>query len=136
MTRSYLNKLTYNIVGAAIEVHKELGAGLLEEVYHKCLEKEFKLRNIRYSSQMQVNVNYKGETVVTAMRCDFLVEDAMVVELKAVNGLIPVHEAQLLTYMKLLRKPKGILINFNCKNIFAEGQRTYVNEYFRTIPER
>ncbi|HTF06519.1 MAG TPA: GxxExxY protein [Bacteroidia bacterium] len=136
MTRSYLNKLTYSIVGAAIEVHKELGAGLVESVYHKCLEKEFKLRNIRYSSEMQVNINYKGETVVTGLRCDFLVEDAMVVELKAVNGLIPVHEAQLLTYMKLLRKPKGILINFNCGNIFAEGQRTYVNEYFRTIPER
>jgi GxxExxY protein len=136
MTRSYLNQLTYNIVGAAIEVHKELGAGLLENVYHKCLEKEFKLRNIRYCSEMQVDVNYKGETVVTGLHCDFLVEDSMVVELKAVNGLIPVHEAQLLTYMKLLRKPKGILINFNCGNIFAEGQRTYVNEYFRTIPER
>lgn len=69
------------------------------------------------------------------MRCDFVVEDSIVVELKAIDAVAPVHEAQLLTYMKLLEKPKGILINFNCANLFKEGQKTYVNEYFRTLPD-
>jgi len=69
------------------------------------------------------------------LRCDFVVEDSIVIELKAVDAIAPVHEAQLLTYMKLLGKPKGILINFNCVNLFKEGQKTYVNEYFRNPPE-
>ena len=69
------------------------------------------------------------------LRCDFVVEDSIVVELKAIDAVAPVHEAQLLTYMKLLEKPKGILINFNCANLFKEGQKTYVNEYFRTLPD-
>lgn len=69
------------------------------------------------------------------LRCDFLVGDSIVVELKAVDAIVPVFEAQLLTYMKLLQKPKGILINFNCTNLFKEGQKTYVNEYFRNLPD-
>lgn len=72
----------------------------------------------------------------TELRCDFLVEDSIVVELKAVDALAPVHEAQILTYMKLLQKPKGILINFNCANLFKEGQRTFVNEIFRKLPDQ
>lgn len=83
-----------------------------------------------------VTVNDKGEALDADLRCDFLVEDKIVVELKAAEAIAPVHEAQILTYMKLLRKPKGILINFNCPNLFREGQRTYVNEYFRTLPEQ
>jgi GxxExxY protein len=69
------------------------------------------------------------------LRCDILVDDAIVVEIKAVEAIAPVFEAQLLTYMKLLKKPKGILINFNCENLFKEGQKTYVNEFFREISE-
>jgi GxxExxY protein len=68
------------------------------------------------------------------LRLDVLVEDVIIVELKAMDGILPVHEAQLLTYMKLLQKPKGILINFNCTNIFKEGQKTLVNEYYSTLP--
>ena len=67
--------------------------------------------------------------------CDLLVEDAIVIEIKAVDTIAPVYEAQLLTYMQLLQKPKGILINFNCANLFKEGQKTYVNELFRNLPE-
>jgi GxxExxY protein len=130
-----INKLTYKILGAAIEVHKVLGPGLLESVYQRCLKKELNLRKLRYASEFLVPVNYKGESLEADLRCDFLVEDEIVVELKATDAIAPVHEAQLLTYMKLLRKPKGILINFNCSNLFKEGQRTYVNDYFRTLPE-
>jgi GxxExxY protein len=136
MTKKYLDELTYQIVGAAIEVHKALGPGLLESVYHKCLKQEFLIRNMSFGSEFLVPVEYKGTRVETDLRCDFLVEDSIVVELRAVDVLVPVFEAQLLTYMKLLEKPKGILINFNCANLFKEGQRTYVNEYFRLLPDK
>ena len=135
MTKKYLNKLTYEIIGAAIEVHKALGPGLLESVYHKCMKQELTLRKLDFSSEFIVQVSYKGAELDTEVRCDLLVEDAIIVELKAVDGIIPVFEAQLLTYMKLLQKPKGILINFNCVNLFKEGQKTYVNELFRDLPE-
>ncbi|MBX2894978.1 MAG: GxxExxY protein [Cyclobacteriaceae bacterium] len=136
MTKNYLDELTYQIVGAAIEVHKALGPGLLESVYHKCLKQEFLIRYMNFGSEFLVPVEYKGVHVETDLRCDFLVEDSIVVELKAVDVLVPVFEAQLLTYMKLLEKLKGILINFNCANLFKEGQRTYVNEYFRLLPDK
>ena len=135
LTKSYLNELTYEIVGAAIEVHKALGPGLLESVYHRCLKQEFVVRNLHYSSEHIVAVAYKGMELDADLRCDFVVNDAIVVELKAVDMVAPVHEAQLLTYMKLLEKPKGILINFNCANLFKEGQRTFVNEFFRQLPD-
>jgi len=121
MTKSYLDDLTYRIVGAAIEVHKNVGAGLLESVYHRCLMEEFKQRGIQYRSELNVPIDYKGIDLDANLRCDFLVEEAIVVELKVVDMMAPVFEAQLLTYMKLLKKPKGILINFNCTNIFKEG---------------
>jgi GxxExxY protein len=135
MTKKYLNDLTHQILGAAIEVHKELGPGLLESVYHKCLKQELFLRNINFLSEQIVPVNYKGMEFNAELRCDLIVEDVIVVELKSVDAIVPVFEAQLLTYMKLLKKPKGILINFNCSNIFKEGQRTFVNELFRELPE-
>ncbi|MDD8019552.1 MAG: GxxExxY protein [Bacteroidota bacterium] len=135
MTKKYLNELTFQIVGAAIEVHKALGPGLLESVYHKCLKQELTLRKLWYASEFIVNVGYKGIVLDTELRCDLLIENLIVVELKSVDSIIPVHEAQLLTYMKLLEKPKGILINFNCSNLFKEGQKTFVNELFRNLPE-
>ncbi|MGE5807277.1 MAG: GxxExxY protein [Ignavibacteria bacterium] len=135
MTKKYLNNLTYKIIGAAIEVHKYLGPGLLESIYHKCMKHELCLRKLSFLSELIAPVNYKGVDLDCELRCDFLIEDAIVVELKAIDAVAPVHEAQLLTYMKLLQKPKGILINFNCANLFKEGQRTYVNELFRDLPE-
>lgn len=113
ITKSYLNDLSYRVVGCAIEVHKYLGSGLLESVYHDCLKQELVLQGFNFKSQLVVPVNYKGLSLSTDYRLDFLVEDQMVVELKAMDGILPVHEAQLLTYMKLLQKPKGMLINFN-----------------------
>jgi len=134
-TKKELDELTYKIIGAAIEVHKALGPGLLESVYQKCLKQEFLTRGLSYASEFLVPVNYKGVDINVDLRCDFVVMNLIVVELKAVDSIAPVHEAQLLTYMKLLEKPKGILINFNCVNLFKEGQRTFVNEYFRALPE-
>ena len=135
VTKQDINDLTYDIVGAAIEVHKELGPGLLESVYHSCMKQELKYRKLNFASEMPVKIQYKGVIVDSDMRCDLVVEDKVVVELKAVESVPPVFEAQLLTYMKLLKLPKGILFNFACKNIFQEGQRTYVNEFFRRLPD-
>ncbi|MEN9522663.1 MAG: hypothetical protein RL065_1040 [Bacteroidota bacterium] len=125
--------MTYKIIGAAIEVHKVLGPGLLESVYHKCLKEELKLREINFESEKIVPVNYKGVIAITDLRCDFLIENCIVIELKAVESMLPIHEAQLLTYMKLLKIPKGILINFNCSNIFKDGQKTLVNQHFNEL---
>ncbi|MFA5833817.1 MAG: GxxExxY protein [Bacteroidota bacterium] len=136
MTKKYLDELTFQIIGGAIEVHKALGPGLLESVYHKCLKQELTLRKLSYDSEFIVNVGYKGIDLDTELRCDLLIERIIVIELKSVDSILPIHEAQLLTYMKLLEKPKGILINFNCSNLFKEGQRTFVNELFRNLPEQ
>jgi GxxExxY protein len=133
-TKKQLDELTYEIVGSAIEVHKELGPGLLESIYHKCLKKELHLRGINFHSEFSIPLVYKNEPLETELRCDLLIENQIVVELKAVETMLPIFEAQLLTYMKLLEMPKGILINFNVKNIFHEGQKTFVNNYFKLLP--
>ncbi len=135
ITKSYLDGLTYEIIGAAIEVHKIMGSGLLESVYHQCLKEELFQRKISFITEMKVPVIYKGIILNADFRCDLYVEQLIVVELKSVQQIIPVHEAQLMTYMKLLKCPKGILLNFNCSNIFKEGQKTYVNEYFSKLSD-
>lgn len=134
-TKTYLKDLVYRVNGAAIEVHKTLGPGLLESVYHKCLAKELSLRNIEFISELIVNVNYKDLVLDTNLRCDFFVAGVLPVELKAVDYILPVHEAQLMTYMKLLEVPEGLLINFNVTNLFREGQKTYVNELYRSLAD-
>ena len=135
MTQKYLDELTYEIIGSAIEVHKIMGGGLLESVYHQCLKEELIHRKINFSSEMRIPVIYKNKELETDFRCDLFIENAIVVELKAVFEIHPMFEAKLLNYMKLLKSPKGILINFNCFNIFKEGQKTYVNEYFKNLPK-
>ncbi len=135
ITKSYLNDLIYRVNGAAIEVHKALGPGLLESVYHKCMKHELSLRDIKYQSELVVPINYKGVVVDAELRCDLLVEKVLPVELKATEGFHPIHEAQIMSYMKLFKLPKGLLLNFNVTNIFKEGQRTYVNELYRNLKE-
>ncbi|MEO8236303.1 MAG: GxxExxY protein [Flavobacterium sp.] len=135
MTQKYLDELTYEIIGSAIEVHKIMGRGLLESVYHQCLKEELTHRKINFSSEMKIPVIYKNKELETDFRCDLFIENAIVVELKSVFEIHPMFEAKLLNYMKLLKSPKGILINFNCFNIFKEGQKTYVNEYFKSLPK-
>ena len=135
ITKKYLDKLTYEIIGSAIEVHKSMGRGLLESVYHECLKEELIHRKINFLTEMTIPVKYRDKILDIDFRCDLFVEQCVVVELKSVQEITNVFEAQLLNYMKLLKAPKGILINFNCFNIFKEGQKTYVNEYFTNLPE-
>lgn len=104
---------TKQIIGAAIEVHRELGAGLLESAYEHCLAHELRLRGLSFQRQLEIPITYKGTNLDCGYCVDLLVEDAVVVELKAIEKVLPVHEAQLLTYMKLLKKRFGLLINFN-----------------------
>jgi GxxExxY protein len=133
ITRTYLNDLVYKVIGAAIEVHKSLGPGLLENVYHRCIEKELALRNISFVSEINVPVNYKGLKIKADLRCDLFVENILSVELKAVDYIMPINKAQILTYMQLLKSPMGLLINFNVTNIFSQGQQTFVNNLFREL---
>ncbi len=135
MTKQYLDKLTYDVIGAAIEVHKSLGPGLLESVYHECMKHELTFRKINFQTELIVPIHFKDIILETELRCDLFVENCLAVELKAVAELTPVNQAQLLTYMKLLKAPKGILINFNCINLFKNGQKTFVNELFRDLAE-
>lgn len=117
-------------------MHKELGPGLLESVYHKCLEYELWLRGISFKTELVIPIRYKAMELKTNLRCDLYVEDCIVVELKTVESLIPVHDAQVMSYMKLLNAPKGIIYNFKTQNLYKDGQRTYVNRLFEALEER
>ena len=133
ITKSYLKDLVYQVNGAAIEVHKNIGPGLLEIVYQQCLSKELELRGINFKSEFIVPIEYKGLELESKLRCDILIEEILVVELKSVAEMNPIFEAQLLTYMNLLNVPIGLLINFNVKNIYYEGQKTYVNNLYSKL---
>ncbi|MCA0365603.1 MAG: GxxExxY protein [Spirosomataceae bacterium] len=135
MTQKHLNDLTYKIIGAAIEVHKNLGPGLLEKVYEKCLTKELIDLGFKVDFQKSIPLNYKGIDIEAELRFDLMVNEEIIVEIKSVESFHPLFDAQLLTYMKLFEKPKGILLNFNVVNIFKEGQKTFVNEYFKKLPK-
>ena len=113
-TRSNLlhKELTEQIIGAAIEVHRSLGPGLLESAYEECLCHELTIRNIPFRRQVSLPVEYKGVKLDCGYRIDLLVDDAVIVELKCVEKLHPVHDAQLLTYMKLTGKTVGLIFNF------------------------
>jgi len=108
-----INQITHDIIGAAIEVHRQLGPGLLESAYRECLTKEFMLRGIPFERERGVPVEYKGVLLDAGYRLDFLVAGCVVVEIKAIEALAPVHEAQLLTYLRLGGWRWGLLINFN-----------------------
>ena len=105
--------LSKEVIGAAIEVHRVMGPGLLESVYQKCFVRELELRNIAAVSQKIVCIDYKGISFQETLKCDVIIEDCLIVELKAVQTILPIHQAQLLTYMRLLDVPIGLLINFH-----------------------
>lgn len=107
------HELTEQIIGAAIEVHRHLGPGLLESAYQKCLCRELELRQIPFSRELILPVAYKGICVDSGYRIDILVADAVVLEIKSVSKLDPIHEAQLLTYLRMSQKSVGLLLNFN-----------------------
>ena len=123
-----LNKISKQVLDAAIEVHKQLGPGLLESVYEYCLCKELELRNIKYSKQVKIPILYKGEPVGTEYIIDILVENELILELKAVEQVLPVHNAQLLSYLRLTNKRLGILINFNVPRL-VDGWKRVINGY-------
>jgi GxxExxY protein len=108
-----LEDLTQEIIGAAIEVHKQLGPGLLESAYEEYLCHEFSLRGIAFKRQVALPVEYKGLKLDCGYKLDLVVEDAVILELKAIEAILPVHEAQLLTYLKITGKRVGFIINFN-----------------------
>ncbi len=135
ITKTYLTDLIYQVNGAAIEVHKSLGPGLLESVYHKCMKHELSLRKINFQSERAVPIDFKGLITESDLRCDLFIENILPVELKSVEGITPLFDAQLLTYMKLLKVPKGLMINFNVVHLFSQGQKTLVNELYRELPE-
>ena len=119
------NELSHAIIGAAIEVHKELGPGLLESAYEECLAHEFLLRQIPYERQKPMPVVYKDVKLDCGYRLDFLVDSLVVVELKAIDALAPIHDAQVLTYLKLSGCKLGLLINFNVP-VLKEGIKRLV----------
>lgn len=135
LTKKDLDDLTFEILGAAIEVHKILGPGLLESDYEDSFLIELGLRGLDAVTQKTVERDYKGHKLTGALRFDVLVKDLIVVEIKAVKHVLPVHEAITMYYMKHLKAPKGILINFHVNNIFYEGQKTFVNEYYAQLPD-
>jgi GxxExxY protein len=119
-TQKIINDLAYKIVGCAIDVHKHLGPGLLESVYEVCLIEELTAIGLIVQSQVYVPIKYKGKDLGGKLKLDLLVNDLIVIELKAVEVMIPLYKAQLLSYLKLTGKPKGLLINFNCENIVEQ----------------
>lgn len=133
MTKREIDNLSFQIIGAAIEVHKNLGPGLLESVYHECMKEGLRIRKINFHTEKIVPIIYKGNHLEASLRCDLFIENLIVLELKSTIEMHKVFESQILTYMNLLNAPKGILINFNCKNIFKEGQKTFVNEIYRNL---
>jgi GxxExxY protein len=123
-------RITEAIIGAAIEVHRQLGPGLLESAYEACLYREITQRGLNVTRQVGLPVEYKGAKVDCGYRLDLVVEGEVVVELKAVESLLPIHNAQLITYLKLSGYPIGLLINFNV-TMLRNGLRRLVNNHHR-----
>jgi GxxExxY protein len=123
-----LNELTEIIIGRAIEVHKHLGPGLLESTYEQCLYRELEILGIPCLQQIELPLEYKGMTISGAYRIDLIVAEKVIVEVKTVSQLAKIHEAQLLTYLKLTNKPVGLLLNFNVP-VMKDGIRRLLNGF-------
>ena len=122
-----LNKLSYRVIQAVITVHKELGPGLLESVYQACMIIELRNMEARVQSEVSLPIYYQGQKIVgEEFRLDILVEDTLIVELKSVEKVMPVHKKQLLTYLRLAKKPLGLLINFN-ESLLKNGITRIIN---------
>ena len=123
--REKANALSREVIGAAIEVHKALGAGLLESAYEECLCQELKLRNIPFERQVDLPIEYKGMKLSAGYRMDIVVDGLVILELKSIEKILPIHEAQLLTYLRMSKIWLGLLINFNVP-VLKEGIRRRV----------
>jgi GxxExxY protein len=131
ISQQSVNDLAYSIVGCAIEVHKHLGPGLLESVYQACFIEELENAGHYVQSQIHVPVIYKGKNLGGMLKLDLLISHVIVVEVKAVDVMIPLFQAQLLSYLKLTGIPKGLLINFHCENIVKQLVPLVTNEFAR-----
>ena len=134
MTKKEITQLSYEIIGYAIKVHKKLGPGLLEKIYEECLKYELESNGYDVKQQLNVEVEYYDIQLVNPLRLDLLVNDCIIVELKTVEKFHPIDEAKLLTYMKLMSVPQGLLINFNTTNI-SKSCKPLVNEYFQRLAD-
>lgn len=134
ITKQLVNSLSYRVVGCAIEVHKQLGPGLLESVYETCFVDELISQRLKVKRQIPVPIIYKGKDLGTNLVLDLVVNDLVIVEIKAVEVMIPVFKAQLLSYLKLTGKRKGLLINFHCENI-KDHLVPLVTDVFAKLPE-
>ncbi|VXC28958.1 GxxExxY protein [Chryseobacterium sp. 8AT] len=134
ITKKEVTQLSYEIKGLAIKVHKTLGSGLLESIYEECLKIELIKNGYDVKQQLYTTIDYEGVTIETKLIVDLLVNDLIILELKAVEEILPIHEAQLLTYMKVLKKPQGLLINFFTNNI-TKSLKPFINEYFKELPD-
>ena len=134
MIRGRHNHVTEKIIGAAIEVHRQLGPGLLESAYRECLSREFLLRGIAFEREKPIPLEYKSVRLECGYRLDFLVENLVVLELKAIDALAPIHEAQLVTYLSLGGWTVGLLINFNVV-LLKDGIRRRVLNFEDISPE-
>jgi GxxExxY protein len=134
LTKKEVTQLSYEIIGFAIKVHKKLGPGLLESIYEECLKYELERNGYDVKQQLTVKIDYYDLESETDLRIDLLVNDCVVVELKTVDNFHPIHEAKLLSYMKLLERPQGLLINFNTTNI-TKSTKPFVNEYFARLKD-
>ena len=128
VTNVYLDELSYKIIGACIEVHKIVGPGLLESAYEQCLCREFDLRGIKFQRQVPLSIEYKGVKLDCGYRIDILVEDSIILELKAIKEFLPIHKAQVLTYLRLKKLKLGLIINF-CSDKLIDGVKRVVNEF-------
>lgn len=126
-----INELTEKVIGAAMEVHRALGPGPLESAYETCLARELAMQGIAFEQQVELPVVYRGVPLSCGYRLDFLVEGELILELKAAEELLPIHEAQILTYLKLSDKRIGLLINFNVA-LLKQGLRRIVNQLSET----
>ncbi|MDR0534026.1 MAG: GxxExxY protein [Verrucomicrobiales bacterium] len=123
-----MEQLTGQIIASAIEVHRHLGPGLLESTYEECLAREFELKELPFNRQVTLPVTYKGQSLDCGYRMDFVVNDKIILELKAVEKFEPIHQAQLLTYLKLSNRQLGLLINFNVP-LLKQGIKRIANNY-------
>ncbi len=128
MSKEELNQLSKDILDAAIEVHREMGPGLLESVYEECLIEELRLRKIKATNQVELPLIYKGRKLKKQFRIDVLIENEIVIELKTVEKILPVHEAQIISYLRLADKRLGFLINFNV-SLLKYGFNRFVNNF-------
>lgn len=134
LTKKEVAQQSYEIIGFAIKVHKKLGPGLLESIYEECLKYELERNGYDVKQQLNVKIDYYDLRSETELRIDLLVNDCVVVELKTVDNFHPIHEAKVLSQMKLLERPQGLLINFNTTNI-TKSTKPFVNEYLTRLSD-